>query len=90
MSFVLPHPQVDGEQPATEREGEEDVPGEPGEQGGNQDLWDSLLPALPQQWHQALNLLRVRVAVGKGSVEGWGVVVRSGRGVWRVEGECGE
>ncbi len=50
---------MDGEQPATEREGEEDVPGEPGEQGGNQELWDSLLPALPQQWHPALNLLRV-------------------------------
>lgn len=57
--YPPPSPQVDGEQPTVEGEGEESSPGQPEEQGGNQDMWDSLLTVLPQQWHQALNLLRV-------------------------------
>lgn len=63
---------MDGEAPTVEGEEEEPGPGQPEEQRGNQDLWDSLLTVLPQQWHQALNLLRVSgglVRTGRCAVE---------------------
>lgn len=74
-SAALPHPQVGSEQPAAEGEEQEGRAGQPEEQGGNQDLWDSLLTVLPQQWHQALNLLRV-------SGSGWEQAVGCGGVVW--------
>ena len=64
-----------------EEEGNEDDEGEEGEEqeeqeqqavGGAQDPWEALLTVLPQQWHQAFNLLRV---CGWGSGRGGGGAV---------------
>ena len=44
-----------------EQQDEEEESEEPQQDGGNEDPWDALLAVIPQQWHQAFNILRVCV-----------------------------